>query len=137
MTAEEFIAKQLPERQKLLTAIHKIIIAEDKTVTASVEPMMGKEIIVYKYGTFKYGLASTKKYLSLHLLPMYGSPNIYSKYKALLPKANFQKGCINFNNEEEMPLKIVKQLIHDCWKIDMLKIREEYLQSKKEKAKAK
>ena len=136
MTALEFISQQPSERQKLLTQIHKIIIKEDKTVTADIEPMMRKEMIVYKSGIFKYGLSSVKNYMSLHLLPMYGSPVIYSKYKALLPKANFQKGCINFNNEEEMPLNIVKQLIHDCSKIDLLKIREDYIQSKKEKTKA-
>ncbi len=132
MTVNEYISKQLPERQKLLTALHEVIIANDKTVTAGVGSMMGQEIIIYNApGTFKYGLGSGKNYMTLHLLPMYGSLTIYSKYKALLSKAKFQKGCINFNNAEEMPLNIVKQLIHDCSKIDLLKIREEYQKSRR------
>jgi hypothetical protein len=122
----------------LLTALHEVIIENDKTVTASVGPIMRQEIIGYNApGTFKYGLGSGKNHMTLHLLPMYGSTIIYEKYKALLPKANFQKGCINYKSEEEMPLKIVKQLIQDCSKIDLLKIREEYLKSKKEKSKMK
>lgn len=134
MTIEAFIAAQLPERQDLLTKVNAIIIKEDTTVIASIAPMMGKEMIIYNApGTFKYGLSSVKQYMSLHVLPMYGSEKIYTKYKALLPKAAFQKGCINFKNEEELPLKIVQQLIKDCAKIDLRAIREEYLKSKKNK----
>jgi uncharacterized protein YdhG (YjbR/CyaY superfamily) len=132
MSISKFISKQLPERQRLLTQIHEIIIQKDKTVAATVEPMMRQEMIVYKdEGFFKYGLASVQKYMSLHLLPMYASADLYSKYKTLLPKAKFQKGCINFNNEEEMPLEIIKKLITDSSKIDLLALKERYLKSKK------
>jgi len=131
MSISDFIAKQLPERQELLTQIHEAIIKEDKTVKADIEPMMGKEMIVYKAsGFFKYGLSGMKNYMSLHVMPIYASTALYSKYKDLLSKANFQKGCINFKSKEEIPLKIVKQLISDCSKIDLLAIKEEYLKSK-------
>ena len=134
MTIEAFIAKQLPERQDILTKINAIIIKDDTTITATIAPMMGKEMIIYNApGTFKYGLSSMKQYMSLHVLPMYGSEKIYAKYKALLPKAAFQKGCINFKNEEELPIKIVSQLIKDCAKIDLRAIREAYLKAKKNK----
>ena len=95
---------------------------------------MGKEMIIYNApGIFKYGLASVKNYMSLHVLPMYGSTIIYEKYKGLLKDANFQKGCINFKNKDEIPLKIVKDLITDCSKIDLLAIREKQLKSKSKK----
>jgi hypothetical protein len=132
MTVTEFISKQLPERQTQLTALHDSIIKNDTTVKAEIGPMMGQEIIIYNApGTFKYGLGSNKNHMTLHVLPMYGSSVIHSKYKALLSKAKFQKGCINFKNEDEMPLNIVEELIKDCSKIDMLKIREAYLKEKK------
>ena len=137
-TITQYISAQPADRQKILTAIHTIVAEQDKTVVPIVELMMGKEMIVYKdKGSMKYALASVSKHMSLHLLPMYGSPTLWAKFKALLPKAAFQKGCINFNTEDEMPLDMVKQLIADCAPIDLLKIREEYLQQKKEKAKAK
>ena len=136
MTIPEFIASQPEERQALLSQLHEIIIQKDKTVTPVIAPMMGKDMIIYNApGTFKYGLSSVKKYMSLHVLPMYGSPVIYEKYKALLKEASFQKGCINFKSKDEMPLKIVKELIAECSKIDLRALREEYLKSKSKKAK--
>lgn len=134
MTVSEFISQQPAERQKLLSEIHKIIISEDKNVKADIGSMMGKEMILYNApGTFKYGLANVKKHMSLHLLPMYVAPKLYEKFKELLPDANFQKGCINFNSAEEAPLKIIKNLIHDCSAIDLVAIREDQLRSKAKK----
>ena len=134
MSISEFISAQPEERQELLSQLHEIIIQKDKTVTAVIAAMMGKEMIIYNApGTFKYGLSSVKNYMSLHVLPMYGSTILYEKYKALLKEANFQKGCINFKNKDEMPLKIVKDLIADCSKIDLCALRENYLKSKSKK----
>lgn len=134
MTIAEFILTQPEDRQELLSILHEIIIQNDSTVTPVIAPMMGKEMIIYNApGTFKYGLSSVKNYMSLHVLPMYGSPIIYDKYKASLNKASFQKGCINFKNKDEMPVTIVKELIADCAKIDLRAIRENYLKSKAKK----
>jgi len=134
MTISEFISTQPEERQELLSQLHEIIIQKDKTVTAVIAPMMRKMMIIYNApGSFKYGLSSMKNYMSLHVLPMYGSPILYEKYKKLLKDANFQKGCINFKNKDEVPLKIIKDLITDCSKIDLRAIRENYLKSKSKK----
>lgn len=134
----DYILKQSADRQAILTNIHSIIMDRDKTVVATIEPMMGKEMIMYKAkGMMKYALSSVKNYMSLHCLPMYGSPTLFNKYKALLPDANFQKGCINFTTAEQMPSNIVRQLFTDCSKIDLVKMREEYLKQKKEKGKVK
>ena len=132
MPISKFISNQPPERQKILKEIHEIIIQGDKSVTAEVGLMMGKEMIVYKAsGIFKYGLSSVKNYISLHVMPIYGSPVLYSRYKNILKKAKFQKGCINFINEGDMPLDIVNQLMKDCSKIDLLKIKEAYIKSRR------
>lgn len=116
----------------MLARIHAIIVEKDKTVTAVVGMMMGKEMILYNGpGMFKYGLASVKNYMSLHAMPIYGSPVLYSRYKERLPLANFQKGCINFKNEEEMPLGVVEQLISDCAGVDLLALKEKWQQQSK------
>ena len=129
---EEYIKRQPSDRQPVLSNIHTTIIENDKSVIAEVGPMMGKEMIVYKgKGVMKYGLSSVKNYISLHLMPIYGSKTLHSKYRKLLPLANFQKGCINFNNENEMPIEIVQELIIDCSSFDLAKMIEEYLKSKK------
>jgi Domain of unknown function (DU1801) len=134
MSISEFISTQPAERQALLSQLHEIIIQKDKTVTPVIAPMMGKEMIIYNApGSFKYGLASMKSHMSLHVLPMYVSPVVYEKYKVLLKDAAFQKGCINFKHKDEMPLKIVKDLIVECSKIDLKAIREEQLKSRSKK----
>ena len=134
MNIKDYISKQPADRQNLLTQINRIILEEDNTVVPSIEPMMGKEMIIYKgRGMMKYGLSSVKNYMSLHVLPIYGSSTLHSKYKTLLPGASFQKGCINFESEDQMPSDIVKQLFVDCSTLDLAKMREDYLNEKKSK----
>jgi|SRR5436190_10372078 len=132
-----YILTQPADRQSILSDIHSIILDKDKSVIPEISPMMGKEMIIYKSnGTMKYGLAGVKNYMSFHILPIYASKPLFEKYKSLLNKANFQKGCINFETGEQMPLDIVRQLMSDCSKVDLAKIREEYINERK-KAKAK
>lgn len=129
-----YIEKQHVDRQAFLREIHRIILENDKTISPVIEPMMGKEMIIYKdRGMMKYALSSVKNYISLHVLPIYGSKPLHEKYIAMLPEANFQKGCINFETREQLPLEIVQQLIADCAPIDLVKIREDYLKAKKQK----
>jgi len=132
MTIEQFIETQAIDRQNILSTIHYAILEVDKTVSGQIGKMMGKEMILYNApGTFKYALSSVKKHMSLHLMPIYCVPSLHIKYKALLPNASFQKGCINFTTEKEVPFEILKSLLVDCSKIDLIKIREDYLQSKR------
>ncbi len=129
MTISEFIGTQPAERQDLMTALHNAIINNDRSVIPVIKPMMGKEMILYEERNYmKYGLASVKKYMSLHCLPMYMNTPLHSKYAALLPGARFQKGCINFTGPSEMPVDIAKNLIIDCAGIsiaDMLEARKQ------------
>ena len=132
-----YILTQPADRQSILSDIHSLILDKDKSVIPEISPMMGKEMIIYKSnGMMKYGLAGVKNYMSFHILPIYASKPLFEKYKSLLNKANFQKGCINFDTGEKMPLDIVRQLVSDCSKVDLAKIRGEYLNERK-KAKAK
>ena len=134
---KNYILAQPADRQSILSDIHSIILDKDKSVIPEISPMMGNEMIIYKSnGMMKYGLAGVKNYMSFHILPIYASKPLFEKYKSLLNKANFQKGCINFDTGEKMPLDIVRQLVSDCSKVDLAKIREEYLNERK-KAKAK
>ena len=132
MTPEEYISEQPEERQGILARIHDIIINTDASIVAKVGTMMAKQMIIYEdRKVFKYGLASVKDYMSLHVLPMYGSPVIYGKYSKLLDKAKFQKGCINFKTADVMPLPIVKELIADCAPVDLVAMIEKMRASRK------
>ena len=117
MSVDEYISRQVTGRQKVLSDIHEIILSKDKTVSAAIEPMMGTEMIIYKAsGMFKYGLSSVKDHMSLHVLPIYGAPDLHAKYKQLLPLAAFQKGCINFKDMEAVPHAIMQDLIEEVFK---------------------
>jgi len=132
MTVTDFLSKQTPENRLILSEINDIIIKADKTVTAEIGLMMGIEMILYKAkGSFKYGLSITKNHFSLHLMPIYGSPTLHAKYANLLNKAKFQKGCINFKKAEDMPLDIVRELLNDCAKIDLIALMEMYKMNRK------
>ena len=125
MTIPEFISTQPAERQEFMTALHKMIIATDKSVIAVIKPMMGNEMILYEERCYmKYGLAGTQKYMSLHCLPMYMNPSLYNKYVALIPTAKFQKGCINFTDASKMPLQSAAALIADCASINIADVLE-------------
>ncbi len=127
MTPTEYLASLEPEEKKLLTAIHKIILKTNPKVVAEVAPMMGKEMIQYKMKNyFVYGLVSTKNHMSLHAMPMYGCKPIHEKFSKLLKKAKFQKGCINFKNEAEMPLDITEEFMTACAEIDMVALMKKY-----------
>ncbi len=102
MTIQDYISKAPVERQSLLTMLHQVIIANDSSVKPIIKSMMGKDMILYEdHGYMKYGLADTKKNMSLHCLPIYTNAGLHAKYAALLPSAQFQKGCINFTGAEQ------------------------------------
>ena len=131
MSIVDYLLKQAPDRKKILSALHKKILKTDDQAIAEVEKMMSVEMIVYKTsGVFKYGLASTKSHMSLHLLPIYVSPALHAKYKKLLSQAKFQKGCINFKTADEMPLNIAEKLLKDCAKVDIVSMIEERKKSR-------
>jgi hypothetical protein len=87
--------------------------------------MMGKEMILDKErGCFKYGLASVKNYMSIHVMPIYMNTPLHTKYRQLLPGAEFQKGCINFKDAVDMPIDVIRQLFADCSKISIAAMLE-------------
>jgi hypothetical protein len=134
MSIHDFLSRLEPDRKKLLAAIHELIVQTDKSVEYKVSNMMGKEMIVYEAsGIMKYALSAVKNYMSLHIMPIYGSPRLHTKYQNLLNEARFQKGCINFRNSGEMPLDIVRQLLTECAPIDLAAFLQEYKMKKKTK----
>ena len=81
MTPADHLSKQPEDRRKILSDIHAIILQEDTTVKPEVGPMMGIPMILYKERTyFKYGLASVKNYMSLHVMPIYGGSPLHEKF---------------------------------------------------------
>ena len=132
MTPADYISRQPADRKDILSSIHAIILQQDPTITAGVGKMMGKEMILYnEKGVFKYGLASVKNYMSMHIMPIYGGSPLHAKYQVLLPAAEFQKGCINFKSDDEVPLEIIRRLFADCAKVNIAAMLEQMRTAKK------
>jgi glycine/serine hydroxymethyltransferase len=126
MTAADYISKQEVERQPILSSINSIILQEDKSVIQEIGSMMGKEMILYKEkGYFKYGLASAKNYMSLHIMPIYGGSPLHEKYQKLLPSARFQKGCLNFKRSADVPLETIRKLFAECARVSIAAMLEQ------------
>jgi hypothetical protein len=125
MTPKQFLDSLPEDRRKILTALREIILKSDPLIKETVGLMMGKEMLMYCQGDFmKYALSSVKDHLSLHSMVMYGSSirfggsGLREAYEKLLPKAKFQKGCVNFKNEAELPIDIAKKFIADMASVE-------------------
>ena len=120
MTREEFLSSiEDPVRREMLTQLAGFIRKHDKSVKEVVGPMMGREALLYCLGTFpKYALTSTKGYMSLHSMVMYGCAPLREKFLEQLPGAKFQKGCLNFKKPEDLPMKIAEQMIKESAEVE-------------------
>jgi len=122
MTVQEYLDSLQPDRATIISKLHQFIVEHDKKVKVSVGRMMGKEMLIYNSvpdGIFKYALSSVKTHMSFHSMVMYCSSQRFcgtglrEKYQKLLPKAKFQKGCVNFNNAAQMPIDVVEEFIKE------------------------
>jgi hypothetical protein len=119
MKPEEYLETLEPARKEVLNAIRKLVLKHDKKVVEVVSSLMSKQMLIYNCdGHFKYALAATKTGMTFHSLVMYGYPELHAKYVKLLPKAKFQKGCINFIKPEQMPLEVVDEMMKDFAKCE-------------------
>jgi len=119
MIINDYLSKVDPARKELMSSIHQIILDTCKRIKPEISGMMGKEMIQYKIGgEFMYALSSVKTHMSLHMMPMYYSTALHTKYEKLFNNAKFGKACINFTKAEQMPLDIVKALMKDCAKAE-------------------
>ena len=57
-------------------------------------------------------------------LHIYMDKALHAKYLALLPDAEFQKGCINFTEAEQMPAATVTAFITECALVNMKEVLE-------------
>lgn len=92
---------------KIMKNFRKIILNGDKSVVEKFDRIMSipNTLNYYEDGVFKYGLAVTKEYVSFHSMVMYAYPELQVELKQKLKKVKFRKGCINFKNLDDFPIK--------------------------------
>jgi hypothetical protein len=115
-TVAEFIAQLSDERRREVTRLRALV---RKHLPAGYKEMFANGMIVWavplnvypdtynKQPMWYAGLASQKNYLSLHLLPVYFSPDIEKDlrdgFKAAGKKLDMGKGCVRFARRTILP----------------------------------
>ena len=108
-TLDQFIAALPAERQGPVRQLWALLCA---AVPAGYTPHIGPKMLELRVGKLAYiALANQKNYLSLHLVPMYVLPQLRDRLMAAAPKLKPGKGCINFNQIEELPLPTLLDII--------------------------
>ncbi len=125
MTPKQYLDSLPDDRKEVISKLRTLILKSDPLVKEVVAGMMGREMLMYMQGDFmKYALSSVKQHMSFHSMVMYGSSvrfgggGLREKYEKLLPKAKFQKGCVNFKNAIQMPLDVAEKFVKEMAKAE-------------------
>lgn len=132
MEIEQYISTLSEGTQKGIRQFRKVISENDKAVSESFGKFMSNPnaISYNEQGVFKYGLTVAKNYISFHSLVMYSNPELMDELKSKLPKAKFQKGCINFKSLDEFPESVLTAHMQRSSKIDFSPVINRYLKKK-------
>jgi len=118
--------------QDILFALKKIIEKTDKKVKGGAGKVMGTDGYGFSQdGVFKYALAKTKFGYSFHSMAIYANPDLYNDFKSKLPKAKFQKGCVNFKSPEDFPIEAFEEHMKKSAKVDFSPVIEHYKKKQK------
>lgn len=123
-TVAAWLAGLPPERRKALTSVRSVI--RKHLPKGYVESLRGG-VIVYEVPLAKFpdtrnglpfwyaALAAPKSYLTLHLMPVYGSPELLARLKrgfaAAGKKLDIGKACIHFQNADDLALETIGEII--------------------------
>ena len=124
---DSFEAKE----RAVLSEFHHVIMENDPTVKCVIARVMSIEraLIYQERGVFKYALAKTKGYYTLHNMVMYAYPEIKGLLEDQGEKIRglkFQKGCINFKDVGDFPLDVFGEFIKKSSQMDFSKVIARY-----------
>ncbi|MDR0265205.1 MAG: hypothetical protein LBJ04_18460 [Sphingobacterium sp.] len=132
MEIDQYIGTLSDSEQQIIGQFRKTIAENDSAVSERFGKFMSNPnaISFNEQGVFKYGLTLAKKHISFHSLVMYANPQLMAELKLKLPKATFQKGCINFKTLDEFPISVLTEHIQNSSKIDFSPMINHYLKKK-------
>jgi hypothetical protein len=119
-----FLAHLPTQRRRELERVRSVV---RKHLPAGYEETLTRGMIVYEVPLRRYrdtynghplwyaALASQKGYLSLHLMPVYGSATLAERlrdgFKAAGKKLNMGKACIRFRSAQDLALDTIGEVI--------------------------
>ncbi len=123
-TVTEFLAQLPPDRRKEIQRVRAVV---RKHLPAGYVETLTKGMIVYEVPLERYAetynghalwyaaLASQKAYLTLHLMPVYGSAPLAQRlrdgFKAAGKKLDMGKACIRFKRADDLALDAIAEVV--------------------------
>ena len=123
-TVAGFLATIPPERRKELSRVRRVI--REHLPSGYKEGLRGR-IIAYEVPLARYpdtyngqplwyaALGAPKSYLTLHLMPAYGSPGVLQQlkdgFRAAGKKLDIGKACIHFQTADDLALDVIGAII--------------------------
>ena len=124
MTPETFLAQQPADRRAALATVRDVILAN---LPNGYEESVSKGMLVYSVPLARYAktpkkqpvwyvaLAAEKKFNSLHLMSVYGSPKQEQKLRDACARAgkrlDMGKACIHFMRADDLPLDSIGEIV--------------------------
>jgi hypothetical protein len=123
-TVTEFLAGLSAQRRAEVTRVRDAI---RRALPAGYEEVISKRMLVYQvplehsgeayngHPLWYVALASEKSYLSLHLMPVYGSRALAEKlaegFQAAGKKLDMGKACIHFQRADDLALDVIEEIV--------------------------
>jgi Domain of unknown function (DU1801) len=123
-TVTTFLVQLPSARRKELSRVRAVI---RKNLPSGYQEVLRGQMIVYEVPLDKYpdtynghplwfaALAAPKSYLTLHLMPVYGSPELLRQltdgFMAAGKKLDIGKACIHFQTAEDLALDVIGSII--------------------------
>lgn len=123
-TVAAFLAQLPPTRRRELARVRTVI---RRHLPSGYREVLRGRVIAYEVPLATYpdtcngqplwfaALAAPKSYLTLHLMPVYGSPalmrRLRSGFRAAGKKLDIGKACIHFHSAEDLALDVIGSII--------------------------
>jgi uncharacterized protein YdhG (YjbR/CyaY superfamily) len=138
LSYDQYLASLPSERRNVVERVWQTV--RENVPEGYTEEITPKYLIFKADNEWYVCLANQKNYVSLHLMPLYVSPELKAKLDNSGKKVKCGKGCINFKRAEDLPLETIAEIVSaydaDAYKDKIRKIRDG-ARTKKSPAKAK
>lgn len=109
---DDYLASLPVERKDAVTQVWQIV--RESMPAGYTEQISPKFLMFSADGEMYVSLANQKNYISLHLMPIYVFQELKAKLDASGKKLKGGKSCINFLRVEDLPLKVLAEIIGAC-----------------------
>jgi len=124
MTVAQLIANVSPERRKEFSRVRDVV---SKHLPRGYEEVVEGRMVVYQVprerapdtyngrSLWYAALAARKSYLTLHLMPVYGSPALLKRlqdgFKKAGKKLDIGKACIRYRRADDLALDVIGEVV--------------------------